>query len=231
MFDSQTRVLVIAAHPDDDILGCGGTLARFVRHGSAVRVVFLGEGISARFHPSDFNNDDFSLATSIRTSSSRQSLESIGISDIYFGDSFCVRFDTYPFIDFVKTVESHILDFNPDVIFTHSRSEVNIDHKITLDAVEAACRPVRKECPSHIFSFEIVCSGSWTFNKSFIPNLFVDITKFWDLKLLAWSFFVDESRSFPFPRSNMGLETLAKYRGMMCGVNYAESFQVQRSLY
>ena len=231
MFDSPSRVLVIASHPDDDILGCGGTLARLRALGSTVRVVFVGEGISARFDPSDFFGEDYTLASNTRTKAAFDSLHSLSISDIHFGPFHCVRFDTYPLLDIVKFIQSHINDFNPDILFTHSLSEVNIDHRLTLKAVESACRPISSLCPSHILSFEIVCSGSWAFDKSFKPNIFVDISNYWEAKLKAWSFYSNESRPFPYPRSDIGIETLAKYRGMMSGVLYAEAFQSQRSLF
>lgn len=230
MFKPQSRILVVAAHPDDDILGCGGTLAKLSSIGCTIRVIFLGEGISARFHPSDFHNSEFEQASSIRNASAVKSLEYLGIEDVHFGSLYCVRFDTYPFIDLVKSIESHIKDFNPDVLLTHNSSEVNIDHKYTFQAVETACRPVSSFCPSYILSFEIVCSGSWVFSSSFQPNIFIDISDFWQKKLHAWSFYSSESRPFPFPRSITGLETLAKYRGMMAGLNLAEAFQLHRSI-
>lgn len=231
MFQSSSRVLVIAAHPDDDILGCGGTLARLRHLGCEVRVVFVGEGISARFDPADFGNDDFVNASKIRTNAACDALNFLHISDIHFGPFYCVRFDSYPLLDIVKFIESHLREFNPDIVLTHSDSEVNIDHRLTLKAVESSCRPINSFCPSHILSFEIVCSGSWVFDKSFAPNLFIDISSYWEKKLSAWSFYSDESLPFPHPRSIIGIETLAKYRGMMSGVFFAEAFQVQRSLY
>ena len=116
MFDSASRVLVIASHPDDDILGCGGTLARLVSINSTIRVVFVGEGISARFDPSEFYNDKYNLATKIRTQAAYDSLHYLSISDIHFGPFHCVRFDTYPLLDIVKYIESHIRDFDPDIL-------------------------------------------------------------------------------------------------------------------
>ena len=228
MFAPEKRILVIAAHPDDDILGCGGTLAKMIEMKCEIRVVFLGEGVSARFKPSEFHGTAYTAANSVREESAINSLNYLGIKDIHFGSLYCVRFDTYTFVDIVKNIEEHINEFKPDILLTHSSSEVNIDHKITLDAVETACRPVSSNCPTLIMSFEIVCSGSWVFTPSFVPNVFVDITNYWEKKHRAWSFYVDESRPFPFPRSNVGLETLAKYRGMMGGVKMAEAFQLQR---
>jgi LmbE family N-acetylglucosaminyl deacetylase len=232
IFDNKHhRVLVIAAHPDDEILGCGGTLAKAIEFGAKVRVVFLGEGVSARFPFGQYESEEFSLQSKKRTAEAKSALKILGINDIHFGTRLCVQFDTLPHITIVKEIEQHLKEFKPTKLFTHNLSEVNIDHRLTYEAVEAACRPINSEyIPSEIYTFEVVCSGSFKFKSSFFPNVFVDISKTWDVKVKAWECYKVESRPFPFPRSIKGLETLAQYRGLSSGMEKVEAFNLARML-
>ena len=227
-FDSSTRLLVVAAHPDDEVLGCGGTLAKAVEAGAAVEVLFLGEGISARFPVGDYSSPEFSEQTMRRQSGAARALAVLGIERVRFGNRLCCQFDTLPLLSIVKEIEESIEEFRPTMLLTHNPSEVNIDHRTAFEAVEVACRPTRASTPPEIYAFEIVCSGSWTFDSSFKPNVFVDIEPYWDRKLAAWKCYEGEDRAFPFPRSIEGLKTLAQYRGLSCGLAKAEAFRLLR---
>ncbi|HIF19760.1 MAG TPA: PIG-L family deacetylase [Gammaproteobacteria bacterium] len=229
--DKGQRILVIAAHPDDEVLGCGGTLAKAIKLGSTVRVVFLGEGVSARFPFGQYKNNEFYTQSKIRVNEAREALKVLNIKDFFFGDRRCVQFDTLPHITLVKDIEKHIDDFQPTILLTHNASEVNIDHRLTFEAVEAACRPTgRNSLPEEIYTFEIICSGSYKFHTSFSPNVFVDISDTWDIKIKAWRCYEKESRPFPFPRSIKGLEALAMYRGLSCGMKKVEAFSLSRMI-
>lgn len=228
--NSKTRILVIAAHPDDEVFACGGTLLRAIKAGAAVAVVFLGEGISARFPFGEYDSQEFHDQTAVRTRSAKNALASLGIENITFGNRLCCQFDTYAMISIVKEIENHITMFKPSLLFTHNPAEVNIDHRITFDAVESACRPTRLDCPKEIYSFEIVCSGSWTFENTFKPNTYVDVSDYWKEKLIAWHHYEAEARPFPFPRSDEGLEALARYRGLSSGLIKAEAFRLIRKV-
>ena len=135
-----------------------------------------------------------------------------------------------PLLNLVKSVEKQIKNFKPSVIFTHNKSEVNIDHKITYNAVEVATRPINKSFLKQIYSFEIVCSGNWTFEKKFSPTSYVNITKFFKKKLIAWNKYKNENHLFPHPRSKIGIETLARYRGMQSDNLFAEAFMLEREI-
>jgi LmbE family N-acetylglucosaminyl deacetylase len=229
-FTKGMRILVVAAHPDDEVLGCGGTLAKAIAAGAEVAVIFLGEGISARFPIGCYDSEEFRTQTRLRMESAREALQLLGIADFEFGERLCGQFDTYPLISIVKDIERKMEQFKPNMLFSHNSSEVNIDHRISYEAVEVACRPTRDFIATQIYTFEIPCSGSWTFESSFKPNVFVEVSEYWDKKLAAWSCYVGEARPFPFPRSSEGLKTLAHYRGMMSNLKLAEAFCMARMI-
>ena len=229
-FDRNTRLLVVAAHPDDEILACGGTLARALSEGAEVCVLFLGEGVSARFPFGSYDSEKFREESNHRTESAKNALRVLGISNSIFGERYCCQFDTLPQITLTKEIEAIMDQFRPTILFTHNPSEVNIDHRLTYEAVEAACRPTRSFIPSQIYTLELVCSGNWTFETTFKPNVFVDVTSFWEKKIAAWHCYAGEARPFPFPRSDVGLETLAHYRGMQVAIDKAEAFRLMRAV-
>lgn len=228
IFSKGQRILVVGAHPDDEVLGCGGTIAKAIFMGAEVAVQFLGEGISARFPFGQYDSPEFHTQTQIRISGAKKALSVLGITDFEFGTRLCGQFDTYPLISIVKEIESKLERFKPQLLFTHNPSEVNIDHRIAYEAVEVACRPTRSFIPDAIYTFEIPCSGSWTFESTFKPNVYVDISEHWDRKIEAWSCYEGESRPFPFPRSIEGLKTIAQYRGLMSNLKMVEAFRLVR---
>ena len=229
-FNSKTRLLVIAAHPDDETLGCGGTLVKAISEGAKVRILFLGEGISARFPVGQYDSKEFREQTSIRKEETEKALAVLGVKDVRYGDRLCCQFDKLPILSIVKEIEEEIQLFDPDILFTHNSSEVNIDHKIAYEAIEIACRPTNKNRLKEIYTFEVVCSGRWKFVSNFHPNVFVDISKFWETKMKAWACYDHETREFPFPRSPKGLESLANFRGMSAGIERAEAFCLTRQI-
>jgi LmbE family N-acetylglucosaminyl deacetylase len=229
-FNSKSRILVVAAHPDDEIIGCGGTIARAISVGAHVSILFLGEGISARFPIGEYDSKDFHDQTAQRHAESRAALAVLGVQDVRYGDRLCAQFDKLPLLSIVKEIESVMEQVRPTTLLTHSPSEVNLDHRIAFEAVEVACRPTRPWIPKSIYTFEIACSGSWTFDSTFKPNVFVEVGEFWETKLKAWHCYKNEMRPFPFPRSDEGLKALAHYRGMAASLHMAEAFRLVRQV-
>jgi len=227
-FDSRSRVLVVAAHPDDEVLGCGGTLARAAAAGAQIHVLFLGEGISARFPVGQYDSPEFREQTERRMAGSKKALAVLGVGSADYGKRLCCQFDTLPLISLVKEIESVMQSFKPTILLTHDASEVNVDHGIVFDAVENACRPTRPWIPKEICAFEIICSSSFKFDERFSPNVYVDVSATWKKKLEAWHCYEGEDRPFPFPRSDEGLATLAQFRGMAVGLAKAEAFRLIR---
>lgn len=228
--DANSKILIVAAHPDDEVLAMGGSIAKFIGLGANIRVKFLGEGVSARFSAPEIGNDEFVKATKIRNDGALSALNFLGIQEVIFGERLCCRFDRIDILDIVKDIEKSISEYQPTHIFTHNPIEVNIDHRICYRAVETAVRPKPEQALKAVYSFEIVCSGNWTFSEQFSPTTYVDIEDFWQHKIEAWHCYTGENRPFPFPRSDDGLETLARYRGMQTGLRMAEGFRVLREI-
>jgi LmbE family N-acetylglucosaminyl deacetylase len=224
------RVLVVAAHPDDEMLGCGGTLVRLSDLGARIRVVFLAEGSTCRFAFEDIESKDAQDTIKQRNEFAIQALNHIGIEDVRFYNKPCGRLDTQPIIDLGKIVETEISDFNPDVIFTHSEHDANNDHCLTFQAVLQATRPGAQNKVATVLSFEIPSSSEWRFTQSFVPNVFIDIDRTIQTKISAFALYKSETKDYPFPRSDEGLEVFAKMRGMQSGCRHAEAFVLIRSI-
>lgn len=152
----------------------------------------------------------------------------MGVECLGFGTRLCTQFDTLPLLSIVKEIEIHKEAQKPTMLFTHRPSEVNLDHRLTYQAAEVACRPTRAWIPKSIYTFEIICSGHWKFDSAFIPDVYVDVTEHRQTKIEAWECYEGEDPAFPFPSSVKSLETLAQFRGMAAEVNMAEAFRLVR---
>lgn len=229
---AMERILVVVAHPDDEVLGCGGTIRRLLRRKAQVRIVILGEGSSCRFPGDRLGTGEVLQAIAQRRAFGEAAFRVLGADNYVFGDLRCGRFDTYPVIDIGKQVEAEIAMFSPDTVITHWGGDTNSDHRITFNAVATATRPVPGSPVRTVLSCEIPSSTEWRFVDSFAPNLFIDIADDLDAKIAAFDCYAaTEGRPFPFPRSTEGLRTLARYRGMQTSLEAAEAFQVVRSVY
>jgi len=227
MFKKNDKVLIIAAHPDDEVIGCGGTILKAINTGAKVSILFLGEGVSTRF-PKNEKSKECLKAIKYREVSAVKCLKILGVHDFDFNHYLCTKFDSYPIIDFVRLIEQKIKLFKPNIIFTHNTSEVNIDHVITHQATEIACRPTSNNSVKSVYTFEAVCSGNFKFDKKFNPNVYVDIKKYFKKKLNALKCYRNELKKYPFPRSIQGIEIQAKYRGLQSGLEYSEAFRLER---
>lgn len=225
------RVLIVAAHPDDEVLGCGGTIARHVSQGDEVYCLILGEGATSRGNRRG-KADTEGEVKKLRAQA-RKAAKVLGIKDIFFRDLPDNRFDTVPLLDIVKMVESMIDKCQPDCIYTHHGADLNIDHQITQRAVLTAARPV-PNCPvKEIYAFEVPSSTEWSFEqseKAFHPSVFIDITETLETKVQAMQLYESETRPFPHPRSPEALHAIASRWGSMAGLKAAEAFQLIRSI-
>jgi LmbE family N-acetylglucosaminyl deacetylase len=222
----KKKIMIIAAHPDDELIGCGGTIKKFLKKGHDVKILFLAEGVTARFSEKDINSNKALKEISEREKNSNKALSHIGIikKNITFYRYPCCRMDTIPIITFSKIIEKHIAQFKPELIFTHSLHDLNVDHQITHKATLIATRPKKlNQFVKEILCFEILSSSNLNFEKQFVPNYFINITNELKNKLSSLKFYQKEVSSESGRALNQ-IKTLAHYRGMQCGFKYAESF-------
>ena len=220
------KVLVVVAHPDDEILGCGGTIARLVKEGHEVYTLTLGEGITSRNKESNSKTREKEI--NILKKQAQGANRILGVKKVFFFDFPDNRFDTIPLLGIIKIIEKVKKAIKPEIIFTHYRKDLNIDHQITYKAVITATRPLKEETVKEIYSFEILSSTEWDYPLSFSPDTFFDISDIINLKLEAISQYKTELRKFPHPRSSKGIKLNAQYWGMRVGLKYVEAFKSVR---
>lgn len=225
----MNKILIVASHPDDEILGCGGTILKHIDNWDKVSILILGEGITSRDKKRDIKkrrNEIVDLGRkAIKVS------EFLDISRLHLGSYPDNRFDTVPFLDIVKTIEEFKDKIRPNIIYTHYYNDLNIDHKITFQTVMTATRPIEGETVKEIYSFEIPSSTEWNFrNNGFSPNTFIDISNYIDKKIEAFKIYESEIRKFPHPRSPEAIRVKAKMWGSVCGYMFAEAFILIRNI-
>lgn len=220
------NILVVAAHPDDEVLGVGGTISKYASMGQNVHILILGEGVTSRFHiRNEADPDDLKKMRECSINASKM----LGAEDIYFENLPDNRFDSVPLLDLIKVIEKHVERVNPEIIYTHHYGDLNIDHRITFEAVKVATRPLPYSNLKKLLCFEVLSSTEWAVPKKdnqFIPNVFVDISDTIEIKMNAMQIYESEIRDFPHPRSKEGIKLLAKNRGMMVGKEACEAFEL-----
>ena len=229
----EKSILVVVAHPDDELLGLGATMHKLINeHNCKVRAVILGEGITSRSNERDPEKWSEELKThrlNIETARKAIGYESVGIYD--FPDN---RFDTVALLDLVKIIEKEKQDFQPEIIFTHHGGDVNIDHQRTFEAVITATRPMEEEKVNTIITFETPSGTEWIASSNpnqFNPNMYIEISEKNLLsKIYGMESYEFEKREFPHPRSPESLTILAKYRGITIGKELAEAFCIIRTI-
>ncbi len=222
-------VAVIAAHPDDEVLGCGGVMAKHGRAGDAVHVLILAEGMTSRAERRDrglFDEELSALADVAKEANSILGVASLRLLD--FADN---RMDSVDLLDVVKVVEDFISGLQPDIVYTHHGGDLNVDHRVVHDAVVTACRPMPGKSFVTLLFFEVPSSTEWRTPGAalpFVPNWFEDISETVALKMEALGVYASEMRPWPHARSVKALESLAAWRGATVGVEAAEAFVLGR---
>jgi LmbE family N-acetylglucosaminyl deacetylase len=226
------NVLVVAAHPDDEILGCGGTMTRLAREGHEVRIAILAEGMSSRYaHREDAEKQQLQHLHA----QAQQAADKVGAKELVLCKLPDNRLDTVPLLDVVKTVEDLVARFRPETIYTHHPGDLNVDHGVVHRAVLTATRPMSMsgQCVRDVYAFEVPSSTEWAFQSlgpSFRPNVFVDIADSLETKIAALECYDTETRKFPHPRSAEVLRAIATRWGSVAGLPAAEAFELIRSI-
>lgn len=216
----KQTILVVAAHPDDELLGVGGTLKRRIQEGDDVISVICAQGRLEEAHH-------------IKQCSQKAN-QALGIKSVIFLDYPNLEMETIPLHKIAKQIETLIKQYQPDVIYTHHYGDLNRDHQITFQAVMTAARPLPNQKPITLYCFETVSSTEWsqqTNEAIFRPTFFVDITDVIDAKIESLKHYDVEMRDFPHPRSYDGVRHIAQVRGMTVGKKYAEAFELIRKVW
>lgn len=222
------KILLVVAHPDDEVLGCGATVSRLSKDNYDIYTLILGEGITSR----DLSRNKLLREKEILIL--KEDIEKanniLGVKKVFTYDYPDNRFDSVNLLDITKTVEKIKNEINPEIIFTHYEKDLNIDHQITYKAVITATRPLKDNNVKKIYSFEILSSTEWNFPLSFYPDTFFDVSETIEIKKEAMLQYSTEIREYPHPRSIEGIELNAKYWGMRTGKDYVEAFKTIRCL-
>ena len=214
--------LVVVAHPDDEVLGCGASINKLIKQGNNVAVAILVGKAAARANLSETLSED-----------ELKAMEILGVKKVFHADFPNIKMNTVPHLELVQFIEKCIDDWQADAIITHHPSDTNIDHQETSKAVNAACRLFQRTdgVPKlkALMYMEVPSSTEWSLNSSenqFKPNYFIEIGEDGlKVKLEALKAYKGVMRPFPHPRSDIGIEGLAAYRGVQSGRNYAEAFE------
>lgn len=227
----MNRVLVVSAHPDDEVLGCGGSIARHADNGDHVQVLIVAEGVTSRQIQRDRRQVDKDLSSLGKAARAAGSI--LGAAGVDLLDLPDNRLDSLDRLDLIKQIEERIDHYQPEVVYVHHVGDVNVDHRRLHEAVVTACRPTPGQTVKRILSYEIASSSEWQPPGSapaFQPNWFVDISNQWQRKHDALISYKSEMRPWPHARSIEAVEHLARWRGAQVGVKAAEAFFLLRQV-
>lgn len=229
MIQEGDKVLIVAAHPDDEVLGCGGTISKAIKKygtGITVSALTLSEGLMGRSSENvHFEQKDFDAFKEDALNAAKV----IGIQNSYFQHLPNNRLDSMDLLDVIKIIEKYIAELRPTVVFTHHNGDINIAHRIAYQATLTACRPL-EGCPvKRLYSFEIPSSTEWafpTYKSAFSPNIFFEIGDAVETKIKAMQCYRTERRKFPHPRSPEIMRAIARRWGSVANMDYAEAFEL-----
>ncbi len=222
------NVLVLAAHPDDEVLGCGGTIARLVNEGHKVSTVIFCENASARYD----SGYEPSMNGKIEEMC-RKCAKVLNMDEPVFLRLSDQKLDTYSALEMAQTVEKVLREFRPEMVLTHHGGDINADHRVLFEATMVATRPLPEGGVKTILTYETISATEWgisNYHPSFQPNVFYDISVTLQTKVKAFGEYYSEIREFPHPRSLEGIEIRAKDWGTRAGLLAAEPFQLIRAL-
>jgi N-acetylglucosamine malate deacetylase 1 len=222
----RRRVLCIAAHPDDEVLGAGGALTRHAQAGGEVVVLILSEGEAAKSAGTPKN--------AARRANAAAAARLMGVTQVIHADLDDQRFDTHAFIELIQPIEEALRGFRPQVVYTHHGGDANTDHQLVFKATYAACRPMSEQASTieQLLSYEVPSSTEQApalAAYSFLPNAYVEVEDVWQVKDAALECYASELMPWPHPRSREYINALAVKRGGEAGLRRAEAFMLLRS--
>ena len=234
------KILVIVAHPDDEVLGMGGTIKKLTKNKNQVKIVIMATGIAARRSTNLKNSSGYNVTKNVQQVMDKQittlkthakkAAKNLGVTDIEFLDYPDNEMDTISNLKLTKSVEKIIKKFKPKVVYTHTPFDVNVDHVCCYNAVLTATRPKKNAIVKKVMSFEVPSSTEWNFTSVFTPNTFVDISNEITNKIKALECYKTELEKYPHPRSAKALQSIGNRWGTVSGYSVAEAFSLIRLL-
>ena len=215
----MSKVLVIAAHPDDELLGCGGALIRHTDQGDEIQSIIMCEGESLRYEGKEVNQHEATL----------NAAKIIGISKTNRFDFPDQRLDKYSLVDLIAPIEKVVNTYQPEIVYVQFGGDINRDHALTFEAASIALRPTT-ESVREIYAFYTVGSTELKTPAQFNPNVWVNVENQIDRKIRAFSCYASEIREYPHPRSLEGIRNVAAFYGNQCCMKYAEAFMLMRKV-
>lgn len=233
------NILVIVAHPDDEILGAGGAILKHTQKGDIVKIIYLATGITSRRKSGHHNISSYESKTNdvkhmkkeiedLRNDA-RKACSLLKVKNVKFYEFPDNEMDSIPLLKVVKTIETEIEMHKPTRVYTHHYGDLNVDHQIVYEATLTACRPVNTTV-KELICFEIPSSTEWNYPITFNPNYFINIKSQLEIKIKAMEAYKNEIRKFPHPRSSENLRVVAKRWGGVSGNEAAEAFEIIRMI-
>jgi LmbE family N-acetylglucosaminyl deacetylase len=220
----MSRVLVVAAHPDDEVLGMGGTIALHAARGDDVRVLVVTDGSSTQY-PGDADT------RARKEEEARRAAAELGVEDFVHLDHPDMRLDTLEHVQVNRILEEQLRDFAPEILYA-VQPDVNNDHRVLFDSVAVATRPIPGQPVRRLLTYAPASSTEWTpaAVNWFAPNWYVDVTETIERKIAAFAHYETERRAYPHPRSERAIRATAEFHGTTCGCEFAEPFVLVRGL-
>jgi len=220
------KILVIAAHPDDETLGMGGTIAKHTSKGDVVHVIIITDGSSSQYQ-------NYKEMIKKKKNEVKKAMKILGAGKIEFNTLPDMKLDTVPHVEINSIIEKKIEKYKPSTIYTHHWGDINKDHQLVFESTMVSVRPNPNQPVKEIYTYETPSSTEWNTieaSKIFKPNVFVDTTKYIDKKIKAVEAYETELRPYPHPRSPEAIETYDKRNGITIGTQYAERFYLIRKI-
>mgnify|MGYP004502744351 CR=1 FL=1 len=222
------KILIVVAHPDDEILGMGGTIAKYASEGAEIALLIVTDGSTSQYE----SNPNLKMILENKKIETKRAADIVGITHIFYGGLPDMKLDMIEHIVINATIEKVINEFNPDIVYTHFEGDVNKDHQCVYQSTLVACRPTPGQKITELYSFSVPSSTEWSPQNSktvFIPNVYIDIEgEFSQRKYSAMSEYETEIREYPHPRSIETLRILDQAVGLQVGLKCAESFIAHR---
>ncbi len=216
--------LIIAAHPDDEILGCGGIINKLKKKGLDSYVLILTGGAETRYAK------DMEL---VLKNNAYEANKLVGTKEVFFEELPNQQLDTIPLLKIIQAIEKYIAEIKPEIVFTHHGGDLNKDHRLVYEATITAVRPIVGQMVKRIYSYYVPSSTEWNFiegDKVFVPNVYIDIKEEVDTKIQAMRCYACECRPYPHPRSPEAIKAYAQYWGITVGIEYSEPFKLIRGV-